>query len=260
MSGTWPLADSGAYSILARDAAVDRISALITRTPAPTGFRAELMSKATRVATDVLVIRSSLFVLVVARSTMPVLPPLHKAAAFVSASIAAVSLVAASADIVVQLSTLNIPGSLMNVLSDEDKAEIADRLEALSDPLGEIMEKALEFLGKIGVLDAERAKLAKHLKDFVDAREAAKRAPTPNEQLLQGLAAIEAGKKFFEELKDQIKKAQKQKEDEDRIKGEQKYRKDQLDKSKPDYENGVDYPNPPANNGPGFDDDGSSIA
>lgn len=254
------MAIADGFFIYRNDPAIDRVSVLVTPSQVPSGFRTELALAATRIAADVTVIRSSLLTLVIVEATFPVLPLHYKAVAVSAGMVAAVSLVAASADIVVQLGKIDIPFGLLSAVPDKDLDETAARLEDLMDPIGKAMEKAFEYLGKLGLLDADMAKLALDLKAFTDAKSAAMGAEKSSEKMLHGLAGLEAAKKFFERFQEEAKKRaekeQKRKDDEK----ERSQRERLLRKQEPLYP-GVDYPNPGGGGQlPGVNDGRSQVA
>lgn len=254
------MAVADGFFIYRDDPTIDRVSALVTPDKVPARFSSELAQTAARIATDVTVIRSSLLTLVIVESTFPVLPLHYKAVAVCSGMLAALSLVAASADIVVQLGKIDIPFGLLGAVPGKDLDETAGRLEDLMDPTGKAMESAFEYLGKMGLLDADLAKLSLYLKAFTDAKTAAKAAQKSSEKMLHGLAALDAAKKFFEKF---LEEAKKRSEKEEKRKDDEKERRERerlLEEKKPLFP-GVDYPNPGGGGQlPGVGDGGTQVA
>ena len=241
---------------LTEDPALTRLSARLQASPGPSVPVSDLVYRAARIATDITVIESSLLTLAIVDATLPVLPGLSKIGALGAAALSAVALAAATIDIAVQLGELKVSLGILAAVPDSELKDIADRLETLSDPIGSLIDRAIEYLGKAGFEDADLAALAKEAKAFVDARAAAEKAVTPQDKLKHGLASIDAARKFIEKLgptlKDRIRK--------ERDKAERDYNDKALRNQKPQYD-GVDYPNPPVpGSGPDFGDGGSQHA
>lgn len=231
------------------DPAIERLAATLRAGATPAGPAGELLFKAARIATDITVIRSSLMTLGIAEAVIPVLPGITKLGAIGAAALAAVALVASTIDIVVQLGQLKASMGLLAGVPDSELKDVTDRLEALSDPLGAIMDKVIEYLGKAGLIDADMAGLFKEMKDFNEARAAAAKAVSPQDKLRYNLAGIDAARSFLDKLgptlKDKIKDKIKKEQDQ----AERDWNERQLRDQEPDH-NGVDYPNPPGNSGP----------
>ena len=238
---------------LTHDPAINKLSTTLAAGNQPTGFASTSFQKATRIAVDITVIESSLLTLGIAGAVLPVLPGITKLGAIGTASLAAVALIASTTDIIVQLGELKISMGVLSGLPDSDVKDVTDRLESLSDPLGAIIDKAIEFLGKSGLIDADMARLLKEAKAYAEARAAAEKAVTPQDKLKYGLAEVEAAKKFFAKLGPTLKekiRRELEREPSDRA----------LKERKPDYPKGVDYPNQPNNSAPNFGDGGTSVA
>lgn len=241
------MAGGAALIWLGDDDALDRLSARLHEASKPAGPAGELLFKAARVAADVKVIESSLLTLGIARTVLPVLPGVAKLGAVGAAAMASVALVAATIDIVVQLGELKIAMGLLSGAPASDIREVTDRLEKLTDPIGAILDKVIEYLSRAGFSDADKAGLLKEFKAFKDATSAAEKAVNPLDKLKHGLASIEAARKFFDKLGPTAK--DKVKDEVQRI--EREHRERVLREQKPDYD-GVDYPNQPGDPGPGL--------
>lgn len=232
------------FFMIGRDPAVERVSVLVTPSRVSPGIKAELALKAARIGADITVIRGALLTLVIVQSVMPVLPFHQKAVAGATGMVAAFSLVAASTDIVVQLGQLDIPFGLMTSVPDKDLEDTAKRLEDLMDPVGTAMKKVIDHMGKLGLLDPGMAKLSMEFKAFVDARQAAMNSGKASEKILHALASLEAARKFFEKLSEEAKKKSEQALPKDNS-GQQRDNWRSLEREKPVYPGGVDYPNQP---------------
>lgn len=237
---------------LTDDPALARLSERLNASPPSAVAASSFFYRATRVAADITVVESSLLTLTIADATLPVLPGITKIEALAVAALSAVALAAASIDIVVQLGELKISMGILSGASEEDLKAVNDRLETLTDPIGGIIDEALDYLGKLGFDDADLAALTKEATEFIEAREAARKATTPQDKLKRGLAAIQAANKFFSKLGPTLQ--EKLRKERDRAERERNYK--ELREAKPQYPDGVDYPNQPGSGSP--DPDGGS--
>jgi hypothetical protein len=241
-----------ALQMLSSDPFIDRFSAYLITASRPHDLASTLIFKSARISVDIDVIQSSLLTLGIARVALPVLRGWTKLAGIGSATLAVVTLAAAGADLVMQVAEMTTALRNPEGLTELELQETMEVIQKLVEPMDTLIAKVIDLLGKLGLGEKDSGELLMAAKSFVENKAKAQSSNSPLDKLKYTLGALDAFQTFMEKLPPAMKQKL--------LNDDWDAKRSLLDKAKPDYPHGVDYPNPPSDGPPGSGDEGNSTA